>query len=194
MSSPSHWPQSEHWHWNWGRKNFMPCICILDLKETCPAAISTAFHRLKRITKPTTKSIPYIFCVIEITNNWSSLSEPPLCQPAPERCWVLPGKWDKCPIAPKWLHCGQCCTGASCGTCWTSLASPWWHKGPQWQSIQPYMSCGHSTPSKIRPNIFNYFNSSGFKLLGAKSAVYKTVQYSLKNISYAVIWMSSLAS
>lgn len=172
----------------------MACICTLDLKETSAAAIPTASHRLKRITKPTTKSIPYIFCVIEITNNWSSLPEPLLCQPAPERCRVLPGKWAECPTAPRRLCCGQCCTGASCGICWTPLASPSWHKGPQWKSFQPYMNCGHSTPSKIRPNIFNHFNSSGFKLPGVKSAVYKTVQYSLKNISCAVIWMSSLAS
>lgn len=142
----------------------MPCICSLNLKETSPAAIPTASHRLKRITKPTTKSIPYIFCEIEIRNNWSSLPEPLLYRAALERCWVLAEKWAECPVAPRWLHYGQCCRGTSCGIC----QMPWHHhrgiKGHRVRVFNPMLSCGHSTPSKIRPNIFNHFSSLGFKL------------------------------
>lgn len=63
-------------------------------------------HGFSQVKKNQTESIPYIFRVIEITNNWAFLPEPLLCQPAPERCWVLPGKWAECPTAPKRLCCG----------------------------------------------------------------------------------------
>lgn len=76
-----------------------------------PSRNPHGFSQAKKNPNPTNqknnnKSIPCIFCVIEITNNWAFLPEPLLCQPAPERCWVLPGKWAECPIAPKRLCYG----------------------------------------------------------------------------------------